>query len=108
VRKPTIAVEANNGVGKVSIETHARSESNRQIGEKAHAKRSQSSNRGCRRDQIPLDFLDALQVHQRAVGKTIVLAFSRANAVAATVRDDARLKTLTLLMLTMVMVVYYN
>jgi hypothetical protein len=104
----TIAVEANDRVSKVSIETHARSEGNGQIGKQAHAEGGKSRNSSCCCDQIPLDFLNALQIHQWAVSQTVVRALRRADAVAAAVGDDTRLDMLILLKLTIVVAMNYS
>ena len=55
-------MKADNGVGKVGVETHSWSEGDGQVGEQAHAEGSQSGNGSCRSDQIPLDDLDAQQI----------------------------------------------
>jgi hypothetical protein len=78
-------VKADDCVRKVGVESHARSKRNREVGEQAHAEGTQCSNCGSRRDKIPLDELNALQILKRAVCDAVVLARSWAHTVAAAI-----------------------
>jgi hypothetical protein len=91
-------VEANDSVRKVGVETHARSQCDGEIGEQAHAERTQRSDCRSRSDKIPLDELDALQVLQRAVCDAVVLARSGAHTVTAAVGHNSCLKMSVMLL----------
>jgi hypothetical protein len=87
VRDKTGAVESNNGVGEVSIETHTRSAGNRHVGEETHSKSRQSRDSSGSSDKITLDFLNTL--HVLDIGHAEIRhAFSRADAGATGFRDD--------------------
>ena len=58
----TVSVKSDDRIREVGIKTHTRSQTERHIGEKTHAERTQSSNGGGRGDKIPVDFLLAEQI----------------------------------------------
>ena len=87
VRDKTRAVESNNSVSEVSVETHARCAGNGHVGEETHSKSRQSRDSGSGSDEITLDFLNTL--HVLDVCRTeIGHAFSRADAGATSFRDN--------------------
>jgi hypothetical protein len=75
---------SHNGIGKVGVQPHTRSQGNRQIGEQAHAERCQSSNGSCRSNQVPLNFEDAQAVGRIGVARR-VFGKSRADACTTSV-----------------------
>jgi hypothetical protein len=58
----TCTMESNNGVGKVSVQSHSRSEGDWHVGEQTHAEGCQGGNGGSRGDEIALNLLDAQRI----------------------------------------------
>lgn len=87
VRNQTGTMLANNGVCKVGIETHARSQRDGQVRKEAHAEGREGGDGCCRGNNVALDFLHANQVF--GIGRAVVrLALSRADACPASRRSD--------------------
>lgn len=87
VRNKTRAVESNNSVGEVSIQTHTRCAGNRHIGEETHSKSRQSRDSSSSSNKITLDFLNTLHVLDIGHAK-IRHAVRRADAGATSFRDN--------------------
>ena len=86
----TRTVKTDDSVGEIGVETHSRSESDRQIGEKSHAEGGQGGDGGCSSDEITLDLLDTK--HVLWVGDTqvcSVLGRIVTNTVTTTFRNDS-------------------
>jgi hypothetical protein len=80
-------VESDNGVGKVSVQTHAWCTGNRHVGEETHGKSRQGGDGSSRSDKIAVDLLNTLHVFD--VGHAEILhAFGRADASATSLTDD--------------------